>query len=143
MVSPRRATRHIVAIHRAIREFPADSADNSPAAWPGVVHLARAWTSRVRAVCVPCIGHAGRWQRPVPRVEPPETLIRSTHLSGKRRAAGPAVTKKPQRPVSRRDRAKKAGKWVLIVGLVCSLLGVAAFAVAYAVTDVPDPNEDF
>jgi membrane peptidoglycan carboxypeptidase len=32
---------------------------------------------------------------------------------------------------------------VLIVGLVCSLLGVAAFAVAYAVTDVPDPNEDF
>ncbi len=64
-------------------------------------------------------------------------------MSGKRRAAGPAVTKKPQRPLSRRDRAKKAGKWVLIVGLVCSLLGVAAFAVAYAVTDVPDPNEDF
>jgi len=53
------------------------------------------------------------------------------------------VTKKPQRPVSRRDRAKKAGKWLLVVGLVCSLLGVAVFAVAYAVTDVPDPNEDF
>jgi membrane peptidoglycan carboxypeptidase len=64
-------------------------------------------------------------------------------LSGKRRAAGPAVTKRPQRPLSSRDRAKKAGKWVLIVGLVCSLLGAAAFAIAYAVTDVPDPNEDF
>ena len=64
-------------------------------------------------------------------------------MSGKRRAAGPAVTKKAQRPLSGRERAKKAGKWVLIVGLVCSLLGVAAFAVAYAVTDVPDPNEDF
>ena len=32
---------------------------------------------------------------------------------------------------------------VLIIGLVCSLLGVAAFAIAYAVTDIPDPNEDF
>jgi membrane peptidoglycan carboxypeptidase len=53
------------------------------------------------------------------------------------------VTKKPQRPQSKSDRAKKAGKWLLIVGLVCSLLGVAAFAIAYAVTDVPDPNEDF
>jgi membrane peptidoglycan carboxypeptidase len=53
------------------------------------------------------------------------------------------VTKKPQPPVSRRDRLKKAGKWLLIVGLVCTLLGVAAFVVAYAVTDVPDPNEDF
>jgi membrane peptidoglycan carboxypeptidase len=64
-------------------------------------------------------------------------------LSGKRRAAGPAVTKKRQRPLSRGDRAKKAGKWVLIVGLVCALLGASAFVVAYVVTDVPDPNEDF
>ena len=64
-------------------------------------------------------------------------------MSGKRRAAGPAVTKKPQRPLSRRDRAKKVGKWLLVVGLVCALLGVSAFVVAYTVTDVPDPNEDF
>jgi hypothetical protein len=53
------------------------------------------------------------------------------------------VTKKPQRPQTRGERAKKVGKWALIVGLVCSLLGVAAFAVGYAVTDVPNPNEDF
>ena len=59
-------------------------------------------------------------------------------MSGKRRAAGPAVTKKPQRPQTRGERAKKVGKWALIVGLVCSLLGVAAFAVGYAVTDVPN-----
>ena len=64
-------------------------------------------------------------------------------MSGKRRAAGPAVTKKPQQPVSRRDRAKKVGKWLLVVGLVCALLGVSAFVVAYTVTDVPNPNEDF
>ncbi|HEX5860829.1 MAG TPA: penicillin-binding protein, partial [Nocardioides sp.] len=53
------------------------------------------------------------------------------------------MTKKPQRPHTRGDRAKKVGKVVLIIGLVCSLLGVAAFAVAYAITDIPDPNEDF
>jgi membrane peptidoglycan carboxypeptidase len=45
--------------------------------------------------------------------------------------------------VSRRDRAKKVGKWLLVVGLVCTLLGAAAFVVAYSVTDVPNPNEDF
>ncbi|HET7194807.1 MAG TPA: transglycosylase domain-containing protein [Nocardioides sp.] len=45
--------------------------------------------------------------------------------------------------MSRRDRAKKVGKWLLVVGLVCALLGVSAFVVAYTVTDVPNPNEDF
>ncbi|MFL6003048.1 MAG: transglycosylase domain-containing protein [Nocardioides sp.] len=53
------------------------------------------------------------------------------------------MTKKPQRPLSGRDRAKKVGKWLLVVGLVCTLLGVAVFVVAYTVTDVPNPNEDF
>ncbi|MGH3361390.1 MAG: transglycosylase domain-containing protein [Nocardioides sp.] len=66
-------------------------------------------------------------------------------MSGKRRASGPAVTKKstPPRPTTSRDRVKRAAKWVLIVGLVGTLIAVASFAFLYATVDVPDPNEDF
>lgn len=42
-----------------------------------------------------------------------------------------------------KTRARKVGKWLLVVGLVGSLLAVAAFVVLYKTTDIPDPNEDF
>lgn len=64
-------------------------------------------------------------------------------MSGKRRAAGPAVTKTQKRPRTRKEIALRVGKWLLIVGLVGSLLAVAGFVFLYQTIDIPDPNEDF
>jgi membrane peptidoglycan carboxypeptidase len=70
-------------------------------------------------------------------------------VSGKRRAAGPAVTKKaPSKATSATARTRKqkiwrVAKWLLVVGLVGALLGVAAFVVVYQKTDIPTPNENF
>jgi membrane peptidoglycan carboxypeptidase len=71
-------------------------------------------------------------------------------VSGKRRAAGPAVTKK-QTPAAKtsgkngsgRSRWKKVGIAVLVLGLLGSLLGVGAFIVLYQTIDVPEPNDEF
>ncbi|MGZ5405086.1 MAG: transglycosylase domain-containing protein, partial [Nocardioides sp.] len=69
---------------------------------------------------------------------------RDSLLSANRRATGPAVTKKkPKRPVSTKSRLKRVGKWVLVLALIGSLIGVAGFIVLYQVIEVPDPNEDF
>ena len=38
---------------------------------------------------------------------------------------------------------KRALKWLLILGLVGSLLGATALVVIYKKTDIPDPNQDF
>ncbi len=51
--------------------------------------------------------------------------------------------KKSKRPVGRHDRMKKVGKWLLIVGLVGTLVMAGAFVFLYQTTDIPDPNEDF
>ena len=76
-------------------------------------------------------------------------------MSGKRRASGPAVTKKKPssstsgksgksgKPASTRSRWKKAGIWLLVLSLVGALLGVGAFIVLYQTIDVPNPNKDF
>ena len=72
-------------------------------------------------------------------------------MSGKRRAAGPAVTKKQtpspkstgKEKASGRSRWKKVGIGVLVLGLLGSLLGVGAFIVLYQTIDVPKPNADF
>ncbi|MFC6287041.1 transglycosylase domain-containing protein [Nocardioides sp. GCM10027113] len=65
-------------------------------------------------------------------------------MSGKRRAAGPPTTKKPQKPKrTTKQKLKRAGVWALVAGLVSSLLAVAGFVVLYQTIDVPDPNEDF
>ena len=48
-----------------------------------------------------------------------------------------AAKKKPQ------SRRRRILKWVLLAGLVGLILGAAAFAVAYATTDIPNPNEEF
>ncbi|GAA2134762.1 transglycosylase domain-containing protein [Nocardioides bigeumensis] len=64
----------------------------------------------------------------------------------KRRAAGPAVKRKPPRPKGRaatKRRLKRVGIVLLLVGLLFGLLGVGAFVVAYNAVDIPDPNEDF
>ncbi len=76
-----------------------------------------------------------------PPATPPTPKVST--LSAKRRAEGPAVTKKPKRPVSAKSRWKRVGKWVLILGLVGSLLAVGGFIVLYQAIDIPDPNEDF
>jgi membrane peptidoglycan carboxypeptidase len=70
-------------------------------------------------------------------------------LSGKRRADGPPVTKgKPGKkgkktPLTRKQKAKKAGLWLLVVGLVGALLAAGSFAVLYNTIEIPDPNEEF
>jgi membrane peptidoglycan carboxypeptidase len=64
-------------------------------------------------------------------------------LSGKRRASGPAQTKKPQRPPKRGSRWRRVVTWLLALGLVGALLAVGSFVVLYQTIDVPNPNEDF
>jgi membrane peptidoglycan carboxypeptidase len=66
----------------------------------------------------------------------------------KRRAEGPAVTRKPKRPAPKKPmkgRVLTVLKWVLIVGLVTTLTGIGAFYYAYTQTDIPSsvPNSDF
>jgi membrane peptidoglycan carboxypeptidase len=58
----------------------------------------------------------------------------------KRRAEGPAVTKRPGR------RPKSPWRWLrrlLILGLVLGLMGVLTFAVLYRAISIPSPNRDF
>ncbi len=65
-------------------------------------------------------------------------------MSGKRRAAGPAVKQSPKkRPMNKRAVAKRVGKWALVVGLVGALLASAGLFFLYKTTDIPDPNKDF
>ena len=74
-------------------------------------------------------------------------------MSGKRRATGPPVTKKPaaksakgsgKKPAApKRSRWRKLGIALLVLSLVGALVGVGAFIVLYQTIDVPNPNEDF
>ena len=64
-------------------------------------------------------------------------------MNAKRRADGPAVTKSRQRPASKKARAKRVAKWLLVAGLVGSLLMAAAVVFVYKTTEIPDPNKDF
>ena len=70
-------------------------------------------------------------------------------MSGKRRAAGPPVTKKPTKASGKKPAAPKRSRWrklgigLLVLTLVGALLGVGAFIVLYQAIDVPNPNEDF
>jgi membrane peptidoglycan carboxypeptidase len=64
----------------------------------------------------------------------------------KRRAEGPAVTRKPKRPGQKtpmKRRVLTVLKWLLIVGLVTMLTGIGAFYYAYTQTTIPNPNRDF
>ncbi|HEX6150150.1 MAG TPA: transglycosylase domain-containing protein [Nocardioides sp.] len=42
-----------------------------------------------------------------------------------------------------RSRWRRAGKWLLILGLIGTLLAGGAFVLLYQTIDIPDPNEDF
>jgi len=72
-------------------------------------------------------------------------------VSGKRRAAGSAVTKKPTRASSKSpkngkptaSRWRRVGKWLLILGLIGILIAAGSFVFLYQTIDVPEPNEDF
>ncbi len=64
-------------------------------------------------------------------------------MSAKRRAAGPAVTRKPRKPGTTRRRLRRVLKWFLIVALVGTLLLVGGFVYLYKTTPIPDPNKDF
>ena len=64
----------------------------------------------------------------------------------KRRAEGPAVTRKPQRPAAKKPMKRRlltVLKWGLIVGLVIMLTGMGAFYYAYTQTTIPNPNAEF
>jgi membrane peptidoglycan carboxypeptidase len=64
-------------------------------------------------------------------------------VSAKRRAAGPAVTRKPRKPGTTRRRLRRALKWFLIVAIVGTLLLAGGFVYLYQTTPIPDPNKDF
>jgi membrane peptidoglycan carboxypeptidase len=66
-----------------------------------------------------------------------------TPLSAKRRAAGPAVTRKPKRPGTTKARLLRVLKWGLIAALVGSLCLIGVFVYLYKTTSIPNPNEDF
>ena len=64
-------------------------------------------------------------------------------MSAKRRAPGPAQTKKSKRPAKRGSRLRRAFTWLLALGLVGALVAIGGFVVLYQTIDVPNPNEDF
>ncbi len=65
-------------------------------------------------------------------------------MSAKRRAAGPAVTRKPkQNRRTTKRRVLRLVKWFLIVSLVGTLLLIGAFIYLYQTTSIPNPNSDF
>ncbi|GAB3198460.1 transglycosylase domain-containing protein [Nocardioides hungaricus] len=66
-------------------------------------------------------------------------------MSGKRRAAGPAVKKgAPKRPRrTRKQKVLRVVRWLGVTGLVLALLAVGAFVVLYRAIDIPDPNKEF
>ena len=64
-------------------------------------------------------------------------------MSAKRRAAGPAVTRKPRKPGTTRRRLRRALKWFLIVAIAGTLLLAGGFVYLYQTTSIPDPNKDF
>jgi membrane peptidoglycan carboxypeptidase len=63
--------------------------------------------------------------------------------AAKRRADGPAKKRKPKPPGTAKRRVLKTLKWLLIVGLVGSLVLVGVFVYLYKTTTIPDPNKDF
>lgn len=68
-------------------------------------------------------------------------------MSGKRRSAGTAQTsspsKKAKRPLTRKQKVRKAAKWFVITCLVFMLIAIGGFVYAYQSTDIPNPNEAF
>ncbi len=64
-------------------------------------------------------------------------------MSAKRRAEGPAVTRKPKRPGSTKQRVRLVLKWFLIVALAGTLILIGGFVSLYKTIDVPSPNKDF
>ncbi len=64
----------------------------------------------------------------------------------KRRADGPAVTRKPKGSAPKKPMKRRlltAVKWLLILGLVLAVTGIGAFYYAYTQTTIPNPNADF
>ena len=64
-------------------------------------------------------------------------------MSAKRRADGPAVTRKPRKPGTNGRRFRRVLKWFLIVALVGTLVLIGGFVYLYKTTPIPDPNKDF
>jgi membrane peptidoglycan carboxypeptidase len=64
-------------------------------------------------------------------------------LSAKRRADGPAKTRKPKRPGTTKRRLMRVLKWGLIAALVGSLLVISVFIYLYKTTSIPNPNKEF
>ena len=102
-----------------------------------------AFSSRVvrPRTLVPTATRQGR--AAVVRIDPP-THLWSDLLSAKRRADGPAVTRKPRRAGKKsRPRLRRVIKWFLIVALVGTLVLIGGFVYLYKTTPIPDPNKDF
>jgi membrane peptidoglycan carboxypeptidase len=99
---------------------------------------------------------AGPRARQVVHTVPPTHPL-ERHVSAKRRAEGPAVTRSPkrrgptrqrpgstqQRSGSTRQRLRRVLKWFLIAALVGTLILIGGFVYLYKTTDIPSPNKDF
>jgi membrane peptidoglycan carboxypeptidase len=73
--------------------------------------------------------------------------VRLAHWGGdpsQRRRRGSAARDKPVKPVKKpRSRMRRILKWTGIATVLTLIAGVAAFFIAYAAIDLPDPNEEF
>ena len=70
----------------------------------------------------------------------PRTLCR---VSAKRRATGPAQTRKPQPRRTPKQRAAKVAKVLAIVGVVGALVLAGVVVVLYQAISIPTPNSAF
>jgi drug/metabolite transporter (DMT)-like permease len=65
-------------------------------------------------------------------------------VSAKRRAEGPAVTRKPKtNGRTTKQRLMRVLKWFLIAAVVGTVLLFGGFFYLYQTTSIPNPNKDF
>ena len=64
-------------------------------------------------------------------------------MNANRRAAGPAAKSPKSAGGSRGATFRRILKWLLVVGLVGTLVVVGGLVIAYKTTEIPDPNADF
>src|SRR6478735_9571634 len=157
MVSARRATRPIVAIYpRVANAGPVVSFHRVAGPETSVTTEGRSPPDRRVVItgsrCGVLGGHSAspypveRSRSGLPSRSGPVPDQRSAStVSGKRRAPGAATKSKTRsrRPLTRKQKLRKVGKWFLIVGLVGVLVVVGAFVYLYQSTEIPNANTEF
>ena len=75
-------------------------------------------------------------------------MIGTSTGGGRRRAPAPSGTsakksKKPKKPLTRKQKVLRVFKWLALVGLAGVLVLVGLAAIVYKTTNLPDPNAQF